>query len=103
MFGLDDRGGVLRVSNHLLLQLRDVLPKFASAHIREHLLYVLDNVPVDGGQQPRPERRTRDVRAQLYARIGVTNTVTSSTSHSEYCCYCVVVVKYIDLYKISDL
>ena len=77
----------LWMSHHLLLQLREILPKFASAHIREHLLYVLDNVPVDSGQQPKPERQTRDVRAQLYSRIGVTNAVTSSTSHSEYC-YC---------------
>ncbi|KAI0210189.1 Spatacsin [Lamellibrachia satsuma] len=61
--------------------LKDILHKFVSAHIKEHLQYVLENVTVDGGQQPRLDVPTRDVRAQLYARIGVKNAV-HSTPHN---------------------
>ena len=66
-----------------LLQLREILHRFSSAHVREHLVYVLENVTKGNGPQSMPETHTRDVRAQLYSRIGVTTAVNSSASHSQ--------------------
>ena len=59
-------------------QLLELLPTFPSAHLREHLHYVIQHVPaLSQAQRSTPTQapiKSRDVRAQLYARIGLKQT-----------------------------
>ncbi len=58
-----------------LVQVAEVVGSFSASHLSEHLLYVVENVSVDMNLEKSPDisptRSGRDVRAQLYSRIGV--------------------------------
>ncbi|KAL3867490.1 hypothetical protein ACJMK2_044692 [Sinanodonta woodiana] len=72
-------------------QLKNVLHLFKSAHLQEHLNYVLENADIRSAQEEKKkklvkhasEERRKDVRTLLYARIGVAPEKFSDESSSD--------------------
>ena len=61
---------------YFILQLAELVGSFSASHLSEHLLYVVENVSTDMKLEKSPDvspvRSSRDLRAQLYSKIGVT-------------------------------
>ena len=59
-----------------VFKLAEIVGSFSANHLSEHLLYVVENVCVDMKLEKSPDvspvRSNKDVRAQLYSKIGLT-------------------------------
>ncbi len=70
----------------------EIVSAFSAGHLSEHLLYVVENVSVDMHLEKSPEmspiRGSKDVRAQLYSRIGVTKAKGEGQTDYTFVCVC---------------
>ena len=69
----------------LCTQLAEIVGSFSASHLSEHLLYVVENVSVDMKLEKSPDvspvRSNKDVRAQLYSKIGLTKPKGKISCH----------------------